>query len=169
MGQSVNGKDAFRIRYLQSEKNYCSWSFWRFQKLLGQGWPGWFGLPESPAPKQRPSPSNLASPRNILECLRMSGCFSGPLYRGFNREQIIDLSSIFTFPSAGAFPVLPMLAKYWMTFFVFSVLPAPDSPLEVKEEDYYQYRYSSTYGHDFCCLSETFVTSALPHFTTFLA
>lgn len=38
-----------------------------------------------------------------------------------------------TFPSAGALPVLPMLAKYWMTFFVFSVLPAPDSPLQGKE------------------------------------
>jgi hypothetical protein len=25
---------------------------------------------------------------------------------------------------------LAMAARYWMTFFVFSVLPAPDSPLE---------------------------------------
>lgn len=38
---------------------------------------------------------------------------------------------------AGAGPELPPLfidaatkARYWITFFVFSVLPAPDSPLE---------------------------------------
>lgn len=27
-----------------------------------------------------------------------------------------------------------MRAKYWMTFFVFSVLPAPDSPLYIDRE-----------------------------------
>ena len=26
-------------------------------------------------------------------------------------------------------------ARYWMTFFVFSVLPAPDSPLQTKSVD----------------------------------
>ena len=38
-----------------------------------------------------------------------------------------------TFPSEDCLPVPPMLAKYWMTFFVFSVLPAPDSPLQVEK------------------------------------
>ncbi len=47
------------------------------------------------------------------------------------------LSSRLAFFSAGApdfFSLTPTMAKYVMTFLVFSVLPAPDSPLkEIKE------------------------------------
>lgn len=39
-----------------------------------------------------------------------------------------------TFLSDDCLPIPPILAKYWMTFFVFSVLPAPDSPLQVENE-----------------------------------
>ena len=37
-----------------------------------------------------------------------------------------------TFLSQDRLPVPPMSPKYWMTFFMFSVLPAPDSPLQVE-------------------------------------
>lgn len=36
-----------------------------------------------------------------------------------------------TFPSEDCLSVPPMSPKCWMTFFMFSVLPAPDSPLQV--------------------------------------
>ena len=56
--------------------------------------------------------------------------------RGGDPEVEHNLGITTFFPDAcwsvGLAPeVLAMLAKYWMTFLVFSVFPAPDSPLEV--------------------------------------
>jgi hypothetical protein len=41
-----------------------------------------------------------------------------------------------------AFPVAPTDAKYPMTFFVFSVFPAPDSPLQISQNFTYQHLVS---------------------------
>ena len=34
-----------------------------------------------------------------------------------------------------------MAARYWITFFVFSVLPAPDSPLTIKRKGVSSFNY----------------------------
>ena len=57
----------------------------------------------------------------------------------FNYTQKFNIN-IFT--SAETFlPLTPAAtkAKYWITFFVFSVLPAPDSPLDMKLRIIYNY------------------------------
>jgi len=38
--------------------------------------------------------------------------------------------TFFSDPSFFAEPPAAILAKYWMTLFVFTVFPAPDSPLQ---------------------------------------
>ncbi len=52
----------------------------------------------------------------------------------FIHSALAILCKLNTFFSAdGSFlPVAAMLAKYWMTFLVFTVFPAPDSPLRIK-------------------------------------
>ena len=49
-------------------------------------------------------------------------------------------SSRDTFPLSLAPSLAPTIAKYEMTFFVFSVLPAPDSPLKGKIREVYNRR-----------------------------
>lgn len=44
-----------------------------------------------------------------------------------------DQTHLLALESGACFPpVAPTLAKYWMTFLVFSVFPAPDSPLGIR-------------------------------------
>lgn len=58
---------------------------------------------------------------------------SFPRRRELTPDENLGISFCFPFFSKESL-FLAMLAKYWITFFVFSVLPAPDSPLASQSE-----------------------------------
>lgn len=104
-------------RNLQIWKSCHSWWFWHYQRLLKLGSPGWFDLPEYPE-------NTMNIPFNQHEVPRDNNSV-----RFFFIHFVFSMTFLSALPSFFP-PPAAILAKYWMTLFVLTVFPAPDSPLK---------------------------------------
>ena len=111
-------------RDLQSEKSCHSSRSWRCQRPPAGGWHWWFDLLESPAKTRAvltsEAPDFLRTPTVLVLTLALRLTCILP-----------EVASSFFFS-----PVTAIVAKYWMTRLVFTVFPAPDSPLSNRNSVY---------------------------------
>lgn len=115
----------------QSERSCRSSLSWHSQKPPAEGWPGWFDPPGFPATRKEMYLTSIlvqhqskaipvhhrSKPISVQHRLK-------PLHYKRYKLTFILLTGSFFWSADTA-----IVAKYWMTRLVFTVLPAPDSPL----------------------------------------